>query len=70
MRVMMASRLQERNLSEKGVKVTLHRKCTEDLLTLITMKDDLCFCNDITEVLEQLEIPYDKTNWQLFIIVV
>ena len=61
----LASRLQERNL-EKGVKITLYRKRTEDLLALFTMKDDLCFCNDITELFEQLEIPYDKTNWRLF----
>ena len=36
-----ASVLQERNLLEKGVKITLYRKCTEDLLVLFTMKDDL-----------------------------
>ena len=29
--------------------------------------DDLCFCNDITELFKKLEIPYDKTNWRLFI---
>ena len=31
------------------------------------MKDDLCFCNDITELFEQMEILYDKTNWRLSI---
>ena len=31
------------------------------------MKDNLYFCNDITELFEQLEILYDKTNWRLFI---
>ena len=60
----MAQRLQERNLLEKK---TLYRKRTEDLLALFIMKDDLCFCNDITELFEQLEIRYDKTNWRLFI---
>ena len=62
----LASRLQERNLLKKGVKITLYRKRTEDLLALFTMKDDLCFCNDITELFERLEILYDKTNWRLF----
>ena len=52
----LASRLQERNLLEKRVEITLYRKRTEDLLALFTMKDDLCFCNDITELFEQLEI--------------
>ena len=55
----LASRLQECNLIEKGVKITLYRKRTEDLLALFIMKDELCFCNDITELFEQLEIPYD-----------
>ena len=57
-----ASGLQERNLLEKGVKIILYRKRKEDLLALFIVKDDLCFCNDITEHFEQLEIPYDKTN--------
>ena len=58
----LASRLQERNLLENRVKITLYRERTEDLLALFTMKDDLCFCNNITELFEELEI-YDKTNW-------
>ena len=53
----LASSLQERNLLEKKVKITLRRK-----RTLFTMKDNVCFCNDITELFEQLEIPYDKTS--------
>ena len=36
------SSLQESNLL-KGVKIVLYRKCTEDLLPLFIMKDDLCF---------------------------
>ena len=31
------------------------------------MKDDLCFCNDIAELFEQLEIPYDSTNGRRFL---
>ena len=49
------------------MKITLYRKRTEDLLPLFTVKDDLCFGNDITELFEKLEILYDKTNWRLFI---
>ena len=62
----LASRLQERNLLEKGVKITMYRKRTEDLLVFFTMKDDLCFYDDITELFNLLEILYDKTNWKLF----
>ena len=56
-REFLASRLQERNLLKKGVKITLYRKSAEDLLALFTMKDDLCFCNDITGLFDQPEIP-------------
>ena len=49
------------------MKITLYRKRTEDLLSLFTVKDDLCFGNEIIELFEQLEILYDKTNWRLFI---
>ena len=49
------------------MKITLYRKRKEDLLALFSMKDDLCFCNEITELFELLVVPYDKTNWRLFI---
>ena len=49
------------------MKISLYRKRTEDLLALFTVKDDLWFCNNITEHFERVEIPYDKTNWRFFI---
>ena len=52
---------------EKRVKIKLYRKRTDHLLALFTMKDDLCFRNVITELFEQLEVHYDKTNWRHFI---
>ena len=64
---LLASRLKERNLLGEGVKITLYRKRAQNLHVLFTMKDDLCFCNDIVELFEQLEIPYDNTNWRLFL---
>ena len=48
------------------MKITLYRKRKEDLLALFSMKDDICFCNEITELFELLVVPYDKTNWRLF----
>jgi len=64
---LVASRLKERNLLRKGVKITLYRKRAQKLHVLFTVKDDLCFCNDIAELFEQLEIPYDNTNLRLFL---
>ena len=34
---------------------------------MFTVKDDLCFCNDIDKLFERLEIPFDNTNWRLFL---
>ena len=64
---LLASRLKERNLLEEGVKITLYRKRAQNLHALFTVEDDLCFCNDIVELFELLEIPYDNTNWRLFL---
>ena len=58
----MASSLEELNLVEKEVRITLYRKRTEDLLALFSMKDYLCFCNDVNKLFDQLEIRYDKAN--------
>ena len=64
---LLALRLKERNLLRKGVKITLYRKRAQKLHILFTVKDDECFCNDIAELFERLEIPYDNTNWRLFL---
>jgi len=49
---LLASRLKERNLLRKGVKITLYRKRAQKLHVLFTVEDDLCFCNDIAELFE------------------
>ena len=45
----------------------MYRNRAQRLYVLLTLKDDLCFCNDIAELSERLEIPYNDTNWRLFI---
>ena len=62
---LLASRLKERNLLE-GVKITLYRKRAQNFQVLFTVKDDLCFCNDVVKLFERLQIPYDNTNWRRF----
>ena len=54
---LLASRLKEHNLLGEGVKITLYRKHEQNLHVLFTVKDDLCFRNNIIELFEQLEIP-------------
>ena len=46
--------------------------CFANLRVLFTLKDDLCFCNDIVGLFEQLEISLyitisDNTSWRLFL---
>ena len=65
---LLASRFKESNLLRNGrVKMTLYRKRAQKQHVLFTVKDDLCFCNEIAKLFEQLEIPYDNTNWRLFL---
>ena len=58
----LASRLKERNLFRKEVKITLYRKRAQKLHVLFSRKDDLRFCNDIAELFEPVEIQYFNTN--------
>ena len=64
---LLASKLKEGNLFRKELKITLHRKREQKLYVLFIVKDDLCFCNVIAKLFEQLEIPCNNTNWQLFL---
>ena len=61
------SELKELNLLGERVKITLYQKRAQNLHVLFTVKDDLCFCNDKVKIFKQLEIPYDNTNWRLFL---
>lgn len=64
---LLASRLQQFNLLEKGVCVTTFRKRTAELVTLFAVKHDLCYCKDIRALFEALQVDYDPKDWRLFI---
>ena len=64
---LLASRLQERNLLEKGVKVTFFRQRTSHLMTFFSTVGDLCFCNDISGLFNVFQNEYNPTEWRLFI---
>lgn len=63
----LGSRLKERHLLAPNTKVCVPRKRNRHLSNFFTNTESLCFCNNISELMEELGIPYDKNQWRLFI---
>jgi hypothetical protein len=64
---LLASRLQDWNLLNPGVKVTSFRRRTAALSNIFSMAGDLCYCNNIFALFTEFGIEYDKEEWRLFI---
>ena len=65
---LLASRLNEKYLLEKGTKVTFYRKREQDLLRFFEYENDLVYCNDIAGLLKEMGVElYDPNDWRLFI---
>ena len=64
---LLASRLKEKNLVTADVRITKFRTRSDDLQEKFSMLNNLCFCNDIVGLFEELDLPYDPSQWRLFI---
>ena len=63
----LTSRLKEWNLLDKSCKVTLQRKRHECFSQYFTLGDQLCYCHNIGRLFEEIDFPYDPSEWRLFI---
>ena len=63
----MGSRLQQWNLLESDVKISLLRDRENDLVQFFFMESDLNYCNDIDGLMVALSITHDPDGWRLFI---
>ena len=64
----LASRLKEENLLERGTSITFYRTREQYLLPFFTQVKTLVFCNDVGGLLRQMGVPvYIPTDWRLFI---
>ena len=61
---LLGSRLNEWNLLEEGVTTTVYPHRHEEIAQYFTMDGDLCYCNDVTSLLEDLckDHKYDKNE--------
>ena len=64
---LLASRLQENNLLQKDVLVSLYRKRSTDLSTVFRVDGPLSYCCDITSLFEKLGEDYIASEWRLFL---
>ena len=61
------SRLQQWNLLESDVKISLFRDRQKDLVQFFLMEGDLVYCHDIDDLMTALSITYDPNGWRSFI---
>ena len=64
---LLASRLQENNLLQKDVLVSLYRKRSTDLSTVFRVDGPLSYCCDITSLFEKLGEDHIASEWRLFL---
>ncbi|QQP48991.1 Uncharacterized protein FKW44_009491, partial [Caligus rogercresseyi] len=65
---LLASRLKEKNLLGKDVRITFFRRRHEDYMGYFCQEEDLVYCRDVAGLLIKLDAPqYDPRDWRLFI---
>ncbi|QQP52342.1 Uncharacterized protein FKW44_004467 [Caligus rogercresseyi] len=65
---LLASRLKEKNLLGKDVRITFFRRRHEDYMGYFCQEEDLVYCRDVAGLLVKLGAPqYDPRDWRLFI---
>ena len=62
-----ASRLKERDIVEKDVKVRYYRKRRRDLFSTFKVEGPLCYCHDIEVLFQTQGIVHIVNKWGIFI---
>ena len=63
---LLASQLQENNLLQKDLLVSLYRRHNTDLSTVFGVDEPLCYCYEITSLIEKLGEYHIVSEWCLF----
>src|ERR1043165_5406791 len=63
----LASRLQQWNLLQENVKISVYRDRYKDLTQFFAMKSDLVFCHEINGLMNSLNNEYKPEEWRIFI---
>ena len=64
---LLGSRLQQWNLLESDVRISLFRDRQKDLVQFFLMEGDLVYCNDIDGLMVALRVTHDPDEWRLVI---
>jgi hypothetical protein len=64
---LLGSRLQQWNILEENVRISVYRKRHEGLVQFFKMERGLVACNDIDGVMQTLNINHNPLDWRLFI---
>ena len=63
----LGSRLKERNLLKKDVKISLYQNREKDLIAYFSSGDILIYCNDEDRLMRAIGHKRQPENWRLFI---
>ena len=64
---LLGSRLQERNLLKPGTKISYFRSRHMKFSSFYSQEENVCFCNDISDLMQEIGCCYDPSEWRLFI---
>ena len=63
----LGSRLKQWSLLEKDTKISKFRLRHEKLSSFFDVKDNLCYCKDVSGLMIELGYEHDSDEWRLFI---
>ena len=63
---LLGSRLQERNLLKPGTKISHFRSRHMKFSSFYSQEENVCFCNDISGLMQEIGCCYDPSEWRLF----
>lgn len=64
---LLGSRLKDKNLLAAGVSFSWYRYREKHFIPYFSEEGDLVFCNDVCGLFKTFNIPYESTDWRLFI---
>ena len=64
---LLGSRPQERNLLKPGTKISHFQSRHMKFSSLYSQEENVCFCNDISGLMQEIGCCYDPSEWRLFI---
>jgi len=64
---LLGSRLKQWNLLDTNTRISYFRNRQEEFMRYFTKEDDLVFCNNAEELLQELGFPEGPDEWRLFI---